>query len=264
MNATTKLAVLAGLLASTTALGGVSIGDILSLDDTRTGNEGEAGDNRYLTSNSMNSATNILLNAGFGIGTTNSFEGVSNDNWSTLYTGTVNVDFSAQEISDIQSFVSAGGGLVIQRDWGNFYPASDSLLSAFGVSVATAPIGVGGEPSNVSMSAAHPIWDGPGGSASSFLQQFSSTITGGADIIGTHDASGGGAIGVLEWGLGRVVVLTDMDAWDDFGDNISMDPGTNNAIVWENIFHYANNTIPTPGSMMLLALGGMTAARRRR
>lgn len=263
MNATTKLAVLAGLLASTTALGGVSIGDILSLDASRTNNEGEAGDNRYLTSDSMNSATNILFNAGFGIGTTSSFEGVSNDNWSTLYTGTVSVDFTAQEITDIQSFVSAGGGLVIQRDWGNFYPAADGLLSAFGVSVNTTAVGPA-SPSNVSMSAAHPIWDGPGGSASSFLQQFSSTITGGADIIGTHDATGGGAIGVLEWGLGRVVILSDMDAWDDFGDEISMDPGTNNAIVWENIFHYANNTIPTPGSMMLLALGGMTAARRRR
>lgn len=264
MKATTKLSIIAGLLASTTAMGGIGIGNVLSLDDTRTGNEGEAGDSRYLTSDSMTSATELLFGAGFGISTTSSFVGVDNGFYSTLYTGTVSVDFSAQEISDMQDFVSAGGGLVIQRDWGSFYPASDSLLSAFGVSVDPSAIGVGGVPSNVSMSAAHAIWDGPGGSASSFSQQFSSTITGGADVIGTHDGTGGGAIGVLEWGLGRVVILTDMDAWDDFGDTISMDAGSNNAIVWENIFHYANNTVPTPGTTMLLALGGLTATRRRR
>jgi hypothetical protein len=238
-------------------------GNILSLDASRTGNEFEPGDDRYLTSNSMASATGILLDAGFNIGTSNIFNSAATAGRDTLYTGTVDVAFTAQEISDIQSFVTNGGGLVIQRDWGNFYPASDGLLSAFGVSVNTSPVGTGGIDSTVSMSSAHAIWNGPAGSAASFSQQFSSSIIGGADIIGAHE-TGAGALGVLEWGLGRVVILTDMDAWDDEGDAISMAAGSNNAIVWENIFHYATNPVPAPSTAALLALGGLTATRRRR
>lgn len=248
------------ILTSNAALAIGTTGNILSLDASRTGNEGEAGDERFLTSSSMGNATSVLLDAGFNIGTTDSFVSANTAGWNTLYTGTVNVPFSAQELTDIQSFVSSGGGLVIQRDWGTFYPASDPLLAAFGVSVDTAGIGSPGTPEPVNKSAPHAIWDGPAGSATTFSQVFGSSIIGGADIIGNY-VTGAAGLGVLDWGLGRVVILTDMDAWDDDGDTVSPIAGSNNAIVWENIFHH---TVPAPSTGILLALGGLTAARRRR
>jgi hypothetical protein len=38
------------------------------------------------------------------------------------------------------------------------------------------------------------------------------------------------------------VFLTDMDAWDSQDDPVTPTPGSNNAIVWENIFHWASQT----------------------
>lgn len=249
------------ILASNSALA-IGTGNILSLDASRTGSEGEAGGDRYLTSDSMFNATNLLLDAGFNIGTTSAFNATNTAGFDTLYTGAVDVAFGGQEIADIQSFVSNGGGLVIQRDWGNFYPAADALLSAFGVSFDTTNIG-SNIPSTVSLSSPHAIWNGPAGSVSSFTQVASMSITGGADIIGNH-VTGAGALGVLNWGQGRVVILSDMDAWDDFGEAITPTAGSNNAIVWENIFHYTTNSVPAPSTAVLLALGGLTATRRRR
>lgn len=239
-----------------TALG---IGPVVSLDGTRTGDENEAGGDRFLTAPAMTNATNILLSAGFTISTTDRFYNANIQGACVLYTGTVNVDFDAQELNDISAFVAAGGGLVIQRDWDGFYPSSDALLSLFGVTVNTA--GTSAQPV-VSTNAAHPIWNGPAGAVLSYDQVFSSFITGGATIIGNHSVDGTAALGVLNFGAGRVVIVTDMDAWDDQGDPVTPTPGSNNAIVWENIFHYA--CVPSPGAAAVLGMGGLVMLRRRR
>ena len=45
---------------------------------------------------------------------------------------------------------------------------------------------------------------------------------------------------MLDSGAGKVVFLTDLNAWDDQGDPIVPTPGSDNAVVWENIFHWAS------------------------
>ena len=56
---------------------------------------------------------------------------------SVLYTGAVDVDFTGEELADIEAFVLAGGGLVVQRDWGAFYPAADPLADRPRIPVGT-------------------------------------------------------------------------------------------------------------------------------
>jgi hypothetical protein len=240
---------------------------ILSLDGTRTGNGNEPLDDRYLTSTSMANATQVLLNAGFTIGTTPLFDASSIVGACTLYTGAVDVDFTAQEILDIQAFVFAGGGLVMQRDWGNFYPAADALAAAFGATYNTGPFGPGNVAAAVNMTTPHPIWNGPAGSVTTYDQVFSNSVSG-VTGIGEHSTDPGQiGLAVTTYGSGRVVFLTDMDAWDDdIDDPVTPLAGSNNAIVWENIFHWTCATVPEPTTISLVVFGclGLLSLRKRK
>jgi hypothetical protein len=255
------------ILVTVSALGitgpAYGTGLIISLDGTRTSNEGESGDSRYLTSSSMANATNILVNSGFTIDTTDRFLAANIGGACVLYTGAVFTDFTSQELIDVEKFVSGGGGLVMQRDWGGYYPAADPLAAIFGVTYNSAASGVGGTATAVNKTADSPIWNGPAGSVTSYSQGYSSSITSGATAIGVHSTDTSAALAVLTYGLGRVVFLTDMDAWDE--DSSLIFPGSNNAIVWENMFHYACKPVPVPAAVWLLGSGllGLIGSRKR-
>jgi hypothetical protein len=245
-----------------------SAGLIISLDGTRTSDEGEDGGPRYLTASAMTSATNTLLNAGFTISTTDRFLAANIAGACVLYTGTVSSDFTAQELTDVQAFVAGGGGLVMQRDWNSFYPAADPLAAIFGVTYNPGPFGTSGTVTAVDKTANSPIWDGPAGSVTSYDQIFSSSVSGAATSIGVHSIDPGEtAVATLMYGLGHVVFLTDMDAWDDEG-NVAKPlilAGNNNAIVWENMFHYACTPVPEPATLVLVGSGllGLASWRKK-
>lgn len=247
---------------------------VLSLNASRTGNAGlYTGADRYLTSPSMTDATAVLQTAGFTINTTSAFTAANITGYCTLYTGAVNVAFSAQEIADVKAYVAAGHGLVIQRDWDGFYPEAEPLAAAFGATYDPGPYGISNTPTAVNMTLAHAIWNGPAGSVTTYDQVYSSSVSG-ATGIGVHSTSPSQvALAVTNYGAGRVVFLTDMGAWDCTytGDTVSPVAGSNNAIVWENIFWWAcrgspNPPVPAPGTLLLVGIGTPIVAwlRRRR
>ncbi len=210
--------------------------DVLSLDETRTGDALVGGGDRYLTGPAMAEATQMLLDAGFSVGITDRFTAGNIAGTRALFTGLVDVDFTPDELDDIENFVRAGGGLVMMRDWGNYYPACDPLATRFGVTYDTRSHGPAGRPSPVVKTLDHPIWDGPAGSTTSFDEIFSSAVDG-ATGIGDHSTNPGRpGIAVKEFGAGRIVCLTDAAGFD-LGVPVPQ-PGNGNGIVWENIFHW--------------------------
>ena len=236
---------------------------VLSLDGTRTGDANLTGGDRYLTAPSMTQATSILTNRGFTVGTRALFTAANIAGAKVLFTGLVDVTFTAQEITDVKNFVSAGGGLIIERDWDGFYPAADPLAAAFGVTYGTTGVGIAGTGTAVNKTANHPIWSGPAGSVTSYLQVYSADVASGATSIGTHaTAPSKSGLAVTTFGNGRVVFLTDEAAWSNL-DGFMSSPGTNNAIVWANMFEWA--AAPEPGAFTLVAtsLTFVIAARRR-
>jgi hypothetical protein len=176
--------------AGTLGITGLAYGAglIISLDDTRTGDEGEGGGNRYLTAPAMANATTILQNAGFTISTTPQFLATNIAGACVLYTGAVNTGFTLQELTDIQAFVAGGGGLVMQRDWGGYYPAADPLAAIFGVTYNPGPFGIPVTATAVNKTANSPIWNGPAGSVNSYDQFYSSSVSG-ATAIGVHSTN---------------------------------------------------------------------------
>jgi hypothetical protein len=252
------IAVASFLFTNPTTRGAV----ILSLDATRTGDENEGGGARYLTAPSMADATGVLTGRGFTVQTRPNFLAANTVGAAVLYTGAVSGAFTAQELTDIQAFVNAGGGLVMQRDWGSFYPAADPLAAAFGVTYDTGPYGPGGVPSPVNQTVAHPIWSGPAGSVNSFNEGLSSAIASGATSIGVHSTNTSkSALAYKQVGLGRVIFLTDMDAWDTDGDGMTPLAGNAQGIVWANIFEYA---VPEPTTLCGVCIFAAGALLRRR
>jgi hypothetical protein len=241
-------------------------GLIVSLDGTRTGDEGEIGGPRYLTASAMANATTTLVNAGFTISTTDRFFAANIVGACVLYTGAVATAFTAQELTDVQAFVGGGGGLVIQRDWNSFYPAADPLAALFGVTYNTGEFGITGTLTAVNKTTNSPIWSGPAGSVTSYDQIFSSSVSG-ATSIGVHSTNPTEtALATLTYGLGRVVFLTDMDAWDNLGNASKplITAGSNNAIVWENTFDYACSPVPAPATIILLGSGFLGLVLRKK
>jgi hypothetical protein len=237
---------------------------VLSLDGSRTGDGGTGTGDCFLTAPAMSQATQILINRGYTIATRSLFTAANIAGAGALFTGFVDTAFTSQEITDIKNFVSAGGGLVIVRDFDGFYPAADPLAAAFGVVYDTTGVGIAGTPTPVNKTAEHPIWSGPAGSVTSFSEIFASDVASGGTAIGVHSTNPTKVgLAVTTFGAGRVVFLTDNSGWRD--SNGLMTPATsNNAIVWANMFAWA--VVPEPGgfTLVVVTMSGLLGARRHR
>jgi hypothetical protein len=237
---------------------------VYSLDGTRTSDANLGGGDRYLTGASMTQATGILTGRGFSVSTRALFTAANIAGANVLFTGLVDVAFSAQELTDIKNFVSAGGGLVVLRDWDGFYPAADPLAAAFGVTYGTSGVGTS-SPTLVNKTVNHPIWSGPAGSVSSFSVVFAADVASGATSIGAHAPNPTkSGLAVTTFGNGHVVWLVDEASWSN-QEGLMSSPSSNDAIVWANTFEWAAVPVPEPAALGMVATSlSILAARRRR
>ncbi len=219
----------------------------------------------YLMSGQMAIARQLLLDAGFSVRETSYVGPLTYNAPAVFYTGLLSERLNSSEVDNLVAFVNAGGGLVIQREWGDYGSDVDHLASRFGASFNPGPFGGGGYAHPVNKTKDHLIWDGPAGSVTTYDQVGSCSVIG-VTGIGEHGSDPGEVgLAITTYGEGRVVFLTDVNAWDDWVDDVTPYPGTNNAIVWENMFLWAAG-VPEPCVMVIAATS--TAAllcwRRRR
>ena len=207
----------------------------------------------YEPTNNYSSLVSFLNSEGFSIYTT-SF-GVDNINlavfdilvvnlgsaWSSIYT--------PSEVAAISNFVNAGGGLVVMGDDagnpnGNINPVAQAFGSTSGVSSLS--------PNDLYISnfAVHPIFDG----VSEIYNRAAGELTASnPSSIAAWEPGGHGVVSVAEVGAGGVVIIGDINLWDNTHISISQ-----NQLFAENVFNWLSNpwlsadpilgTIPAGGS----------------
>lgn len=245
---------------------------LLSLDGSRTGPVTPGSEDLYLGSPACADATALLQASGYAIDAVPGFDASTLQGADVLFTGLVDVDFDMTELLAIEQFVANGGGLIVLREWGSFYPAVDLLASVFGVNFDTAPSGAAGAMSLVHQVAAHPVWSGPAGSLISFPVERAGALSSGATAIGSHSADGRAALAALEYGHGRVLFLSDSAVFDS-NSPVPPLPGTDSAVIVENMLAWVTGAIGQEyciatsnslnlGGVSLTAVGSSSVSRQ--
>jgi hypothetical protein len=193
------------------------------------------------------------------------FGGVTSTYLSTLdifFTGrnAIGTAPTANDISNLVSFVNAGGSLIINNDRSTSFTALDPLLNAFGVDIVEAPTSIQ-EPLNI-LEPNHPIMDGPFGQVSQMALRDASRF---AILVPSVVAlaswqNGDVAMAVLEpdagaGRLGSVVILPDVERFLLQFDS-SLGSG-DTQIAALNALAYAidPSPVPLPSSLPLFATG---------
>lgn len=211
-------------------------GTVVSLDVTRT------FDGNYLTGGRMYDASEVLYQAEWDLALADRFTPDSTADADVLFTGVVVTDFLPEELAHVEAFVRGGGGLVVVLENPEVPTAAAASLAAlFAVEYDLDHQHSGDGSSAVEPIAWHPIWQGVAGSASSYaIHAPSAILSPPSSFIGVNDWDSSAAMAAIEYHQGRVVFLTDVNAFNGTTtfDQITPEPGTPNAVVWENLFDW--------------------------
>lgn len=222
-----------------------------------------------LADGNMTTARNQLTGAGATITDVaiGSFSASNLTGIDILYVGLVNGGFNAGQISAIDSYIAAGGGLVaVGTERASFTgPTWEQLSNSFGLT------GLGGDRNAQAnpADATSPIVTGPFGTATSYEPSatgaFATPLPAGATAV-WNGVDGNPIIVTLDV-VGRAFFFADTN----FMENGIIDQG-DNAIIWGNAFAFTGQVdvpvsdVPEPLTLTLFGAGlaGLAAARRRK
>jgi len=213
------------------------------------------------------SATNPASNQGFtflrdrwaAAGATVSLTDVFNPIGQQIFFATApTTDFNAGQVSDLQTFLSAGGLLILSHD-GEPDPALNTLLGDLGSAMSFGAIRFVGTVTATVVDPGHPLMAGVGA-----ITTFSpGQLTGGSALVdfplGTH------IISIESVGGGHILNVADFDILNNVTD-LFFPPGArpDNHQFWDNILGFAQQ-VPEPSACALLGVGlvGLFLNRRR-
>lgn len=191
----------------------------------------------YQPSGSYSSLVSLLNNSGFTIATTD--VGLNNVDLSDYQIVVVNLGsawnsvYTSSEVSAIEAFVQNGGGLLILGDNANTPNANiNPVAQAFGTTVGVSYL----SPNDLYITNLdnHPIFNG----VSEIYYRAAGEVTGSSPSeLVAFDPSNKGAVTAAEVGAGRVVVLGDINGFDN-----TYIPNSDNQLFAENTFNWLSTS----------------------
>ncbi|WP_425039289.1 PEP-CTERM sorting domain-containing protein [Primorskyibacter sp. S187A] len=260
---------LVALAASTMLATPLAAATIGSFDDSRT-----VG-NWYLTGAKYDSLSATIEGSGSTIAeATSVITSEYLDGVDAFYTGSIDSDARTDghstdaELLALQSWVSAGGLLVIGGENAKFTDNANSWMNAFGLTLTA-----GKHSEGTFSNSSHALMDGVTAGAELGALSGGAFADGDFDILASTD--GGAAIVAKSYGLGTVVALADGNFWDDGPSRGEKRYSENTAQFAANLFGAEQplrsaitlpSPVPLPASLplALAGLGGLLALRRKR
>ncbi|OGT19139.1 MAG: hypothetical protein A2V90_01620 [Gammaproteobacteria bacterium RBG_16_57_12] len=220
----------------------------------------------------LSGAKQWLVDQGHTLVSTNTADATFLSGVDAFYTGLIG-SVSGSEVTAMQNFVDTQGGfLFIQQDHdsGGWFGPNNQILANWGIATT-------GTYSNDSghVTVGSSTWVTDPNAVAGFVGAAHSVVTSAPSTfeVLARDDLDRTILGVFDAGGGRssdVLIATDINFWDD---GIGWTDARNRAL-WENIWKSAGdqtctvncNTVPEPGTMLMLATGilGIGLARRRK
>ena len=166
-----------------------------------------------------------------------------------------NSSYTPEEITALQNFVSAGGGLLILGDY--IYSNYNDLAQSFGFS-----FGPGTLPDYEIVTSAfntHPIVENV--TDIYMLYAAEMTLAENSDAL-VYDAHGNPVVAENLIGNGRVIAMSDSSLWLNLNPDAEIDQADNRQFAL-NVFEYLG-TVPEPATCMLMGFGAFFLSRRQR
>lgn len=239
---------LTGLVLS---VSGFANAGLIGTFDERAGLYGNGSYFSLIGGTHITNAANALINDGFSfVNLDAEITSAALSNLDSVYLSlAVSNVLSSAEVLTLSSYVNDGGLLVVQADYNSGY---QNLLSHFGVTPTSVSALTGIQ--NVVNDYA-PITNGEYGTVSSIYTASSNKF------IHSGTSLANGSVGVLEAGLGKIVLFGDVNTFDDHSNGFNKEDDAN---LWRNTFAMSQSVdVPEPSTLAIFALGIIGLASRR-
>jgi hypothetical protein len=164
--------------------------------------------------------------------------------------------YTTAEAEKIEDFVANGGGLLIMGEMDHSYNEKlQPVASAFGVTLGVSEVGLTVYTSDF---ACHPLFYGINEICFQSVGELSTS--GNLEEVAWYEGTDRALVVAGEYGLGRVVVLGDINIFSSFGDSGKYYDRVDNRKFSVNTFEY----LPEPATLFLLGLGAMMLRKSKK